>query len=226
MSIKLAICVPCKEYLISEFSLRLHRLLKYNIKNNIDTEIFYDYGTLISHQREFLAINAIKWGATHILWLDSDMYFPENIAEMLLSHNKDVVCGNYMTRKPPHFSVALTKSLDEIDINDNNNFIEINHTGAQEESLIEVKLIGMGCMLTDIKIFKNVPRPWFEIKSKENSLSYINEDAYFCNKIGQYGYKIFVDDKVSISLKHIGLFAIGFDRILDGNFNNKYKGDN
>lgn len=226
MNIRLAVCVPCKEYVISEFSLKLHKLLKYNIQNKIDTEIFYDYGTLISHQREFLAINAIKWGATHILWLDSDMCFPENIAEILLSHNKDVVCGNYMTRRPPHFTVALAQGFDEIDINDKKNFMEINPNRPDEERLVKVKLIGMGCMLTDTKIFKNVPRPWFEIKCQENNLAYIGEDAYFCNKIGQYGYQIFVDDKVSMNLKHIGLFAIGSDKIPNGNFNNKYMGEN
>lgn len=222
-NVKLAICVPCRDYVLSEFSFLLHKLLKHNWQQGIETEVFYNMSTLISHQREGLVLNAQKYGATHVLWLDSDMIFPADAAERLLKHQKKIVAANYMTRRPPHFSVCLQHELTEdLDLFNLDNYMEVDCTKPVNHELIEVKLIGMGCMLVDAEVYANIPRPWFEIKCFPGQNVYIGEDARFCHSAGQAGYKILVDDGLSREIKHIGLFAVGYDKKVKGNFNNKF----
>jgi ABC-type polar amino acid transport system ATPase subunit len=65
-------------------------------------------GTLIADQREKLAMMALKHKADYMLFLDSDMRFPKNIANRLITHDKDIVACNYSTRRLPAKPVAWT----------------------------------------------------------------------------------------------------------------------
>ena len=218
MTTRLAICIPAKETLYTEFSVRLYQLLKFNWENNIQCELFINTGTALSHQREASVLNAQKYQATHILWLDSDMIFPKNTAKKLLDHNLKIVCANYITRRPPHYFIGRTNDVFDKDGNWNQepNLYNTN------DVLTEVNYIGMGCMLTDIEVFHTIPRPWFEIKKHPKSHEYIVEDANFCQLARQFGYKIVVDNALTKQIKHIGIFAVDSNADIDGSFNNQY----
>ena len=56
----------------------------------------------IVSSRTWLVNEAIKKGATHILFIDSDMLFPENTLRQLLSHKKEIVGVEYNKREFPH----------------------------------------------------------------------------------------------------------------------------
>jgi len=205
--IRLAICVPCKDTLHSVFSHNLHSLLQYNWQKGIETKVFYNMGTLVCNQRESLVSAAKSWAATHILWLDSDMSFPFYTAYKLLDHKESVVAANYVRRQQPYKTVAYTQlyKCDTV----------LTHTSEDPlvKELIEVEGIGMGCMLTDLRVFESEPAPWFEIKWDPLTKDYLGEDFNFCTKARSKGFRVLVDDILSRQVQHLGEFAFGHDLV-------------
>ena len=95
---KLAICVPCRDQVMAGFCFDLAKMVGYHSRNTDDEiQIYQMPGTLIFHQREKLAKTALDAGAEAILWIDSDMRFPSDTLERLLSHNLEI-CGFQQTR--------------------------------------------------------------------------------------------------------------------------------
>ena len=107
--IKIAICVPCRETVHSLFSYNLIQMVQWCDSAGYKVSVLMDSGSWISRQRQNLTKSAIEIGATHILWLDSDMMFPVNIIETMLRYNLDIVACNYSTRTVPFKGVAYTK---------------------------------------------------------------------------------------------------------------------
>jgi hypothetical protein len=163
-------------------------------------------GSLISRQRQNLTKAAIDQGASHILWLDSDMMFPADIIDSMLRHNLDIVACNYSTRTVPFKGVAYTK------IGDWNSWLR-PYTG-QGKKLRAVEGVGMGCMLVNVDVFKNMPKPWYEVKYSEKYNDFIGEDFYFCENARQLGYKIIIDTELSNHLKHLGLVGMEMQNTL------------
>jgi hypothetical protein len=205
--VRLAVCVPCKDMLHSVFSHNLCSLLSYNFQKNIETRVFYDMGTLVVNQRAKLVKLAQEWGATHILWLDSDTSFPFYTAYKLLSHNQSIVAGNYPTRVLPYKTVAYKKQGDW------ESYLRHGVDVEPKKELIEVEGIGMGCMLTEMAVFDAVGKPWFNIEYDDRTDDYLGEDMDFCIRARERGYKIFVDDILSRQVNHLGTFAYTHDLV-------------
>ena len=106
--IKLAILVPTRDTVHSQFAYCLAQLIKTTSEVGIDTYLFFDSSTILLNQREKLIENAKDIKCDYVLWLDSDMMFPSTTALRLLAHNKDVVACNYMKRSKPLKTVAYT----------------------------------------------------------------------------------------------------------------------
>jgi hypothetical protein len=147
----------------------------------------YDYIELICRDqildkaRNKIVENAIKMKCTHLLFLDSDMTFPPTLIDDLLKHNKDIINGLCFLRKPPYRPTL---------------YYDIDDKGGrcykgELKGLIEVDLTGFACSLINLKIFKNIPKPWFEFKTIDGKEW--SEDLIFCKKAKQSGIKIYVD---------------------------------
>ncbi len=196
--VKLSVCVPCRDMMHSAFSFDLCKLLEYNALVGIETTIHFHIGTLLVTQREQLSQMALTAGATHILWLDSDMMFPPDAAQQLLKHQKPVVAANYVTRQYPHKTVAYTS------VDDWENYL-INTTSS--DKLISVAAVGMGCMLTATTVFKNMPKPYFQTVWSSESNDHIGEDFNLCFNLSKLGYDILIDNDLSLKIQHLGTFA-------------------
>lgn len=196
--IKLGIAVPCRDTVHSLFTYSLAELIQFNAKENIKTKLYMLSGSLIANQRHKLAKMCIEDGCTHILWLDSDMMFPPTLAASLLSHKKPIVACNYSTRTEPRKSVAYYK------IGEWENWMNSKN---QTEALTIIEAIGLGCMLCETNVFTGMFPPYFEVQYDENLKEWIGEDFYFCKKLNDQGYKILVDNKLSLEVSHIGIIA-------------------
>ena len=152
-------------------------------------------GSLISKQRQRLAETAVSSDATHIMWLDSDMMFPVNCIETLLSHNTDIVACNYSTRTYPFKGVAY------LSIGDWDSWLGYND---QSDQLVEVEGVGMGCMLVKTEVYKRLDKPWFEVTWHDEFNDHIGEDFYFCTKARAAGYTIQIDTNLSREISHLG----------------------
>jgi choline kinase len=190
---KLAICVPTRDTVHTLFAVSLCNLTNTLTKNNIDFNVHIVAGSVICNSRTRLAKEALETGATHLLWLDSDMAFASNVVEQLLNHNKDIVAANYSTRYAPYQSVAFVDP-DDMDC-------RLNATNG----LHKVWAVGMGCMLVKSQVYKDLPKPWFDHEYNKKLDNFSGEDIYFCNQAMHHGYEVYVDADVKLS--HIGIKA-------------------
>jgi hypothetical protein len=140
----------------------------------------------VHHAREHLLHEVIElWGATHVLWLDTDMTFPPDTAARLLQHDVDVVAANYETRRPPVRPTARRAGQCV--------------SSVESSGLEAVDHVGMGVFLMRASVVVGLPRPRFWYSTPTET-----EDVYFCRLLRAAGRTIYVDHDLSKSVGHIG----------------------
>ena len=155
------------------------------------------------NQRENLIKNAQNINADYVLWLDSDMMFPSTIVNRLLAHNKDIVACNYMKRSKPLRTVAYT------DINDWDSWLMMK----EQNDLVEVQGVGMGCMLMKTDIFNKLSKPYFEFEYKNETEDWLGEDFSLQRKLRDLEYKIYIDTVLSMEIRHVGIYAVSYTHL-------------
>lgn len=192
---RVAICVPVRDYVTAAFSFSLAMLLKKCGETDRKTTLHMVMGSEVASQRQQLATEALATDCTHVLWLDSDMRFPNITLEALLSHDKDIVACNYSTRVEPHMPVAFISNQD------------MGKRLGVDVGLNKVAAVGMGCMLVKRNVFESMSLPYFGVEWNQDYTSLIGEDLYFANKADNAGYDIWIDSDLSNRIAHIGTRA-------------------
>lgn len=149
------------------------------------------------------AREAIERGATHILWVDSDMIMPDDSALRLLSHNLPIVAVNYVMKRKEMLPVTSI---------DGERISSVGRSGIEK-----IDGTGMGLMMTNVEIYHKMKFPWFGHRWFPNEgTSCIGvpknmeewpasfEDAYFCDRARQSGIDIYVDHDLSLQTGHYG----------------------
>ena len=149
-------------------------------------------GYTIAENRNYIVATAIRNGCTHLLFVDDDMVFPPETLRKLLDGDLDI----YGTIAHPRDITNNTTVVDkEGKIVNRNNIpkftFECSHLG--------------GIFLIKLDIFKHIPQPWFATEADKNGFTTMGEDAYFCKKAIESGYKIWCNP--SIKIGHIGDFS-------------------
>ena len=196
---KLAILVPTRDTVHSQFAYCLAQLIKTTSEAGIDTYLFFDSSTILLNQREKLIENAKDIKCDYVLWLDSDMMFPSTTALRLLVHNKDIVACNYMKRSKPLKTVAYT------DLRNWDSWLPLE----PKDDLIKVEGVGMGCMLMKTEIFSSLQKPYFEFTYKGDTQDWYGEDFMLLTKLRINGYSVYIDTILSMDIKHLGIYAFG-----------------
>jgi hypothetical protein len=164
-------------------------------------------GHNLCEQRSKIWAQAAAWKATHLLYVDSDMVFPENALAQLLSHQKEIVGVNYPRKYYPYWPTAYEDTEE--------------HTGVvftRDDSigLYEVKHLGFGLVLIDMSVFDvlvennpagpdgAIPPPFFHFPATKDGTKWMGEDVYFCRRARSLGFKVYIDHDLSQSIQHIG----------------------
>lgn len=210
---KIAICVPCRDSVMAGFAFDMANLVGYHSRNTKDQIILLQMpGTLIFTQREKLAQNAIDEGAEAILWIDSDMRFPANTLEVMLSRNVPILGVNATTRRAPIIPTAMKLHMN----GESAKFEKVESRG--KSGIEKVTAVGFGVTLVRTEVFKSLDAPWFNIIWKDDG-DIIGEDVHFCVKALDYGIDTYVDHDLSPLIKHIGTKEYGWDDVTYGNNN-------
>jgi hypothetical protein len=193
---RISICVPTRDLCNSEFShsyvkMVAHFCTHFVGKRQAEIINLMDIGTLLPDMRNTLAETSIGLGATHILWLDNDMVFPEDMIERLYQHGKPIVGGGYSQRKEPAKPVASKNGVWV--------YTEEDSTGLEE-----VDFVGMGCMLVEAAVYEHLPKPWHNLGWSPEKGAVIGEDVYFCRKARGIGASVFLDHDLSKEIGHVG----------------------
>jgi len=146
-------------------------------------------GSITSVARNKIVEHARFHKCSHVMFLDSDMTFPQDAIQKLMSHDKDIVCGLYFQRDHPHLPAAIIGETGRISKDD-----------ISSRRLKEIDAAGTGCMLIKTDVFDKIGYPWFDYQVYDG-YTYYTEDVIFCRKAKKLGYRLFVD--TSIRCGHI-----------------------
>ena len=218
---KVAICVPCRDSVMSGFCFDLAKLVGYHSRNTDDEIIILQMsGTLIFSQRETLADQALAEGAEAILWIDSDMRFPADTLEVMLSRNVPILGVNATTRREPVLPTAMQLHMGQ---DDTHTWEKVESRG--KEGVEQVTAVGFGVTLTRADVFKTMAKPWFDILWTAAG-EIIGEDVHFCIKAQDFGIDSYVDHDLTPLIKHIGIKEYGWDDITYGDHKLRKSTDN
>lgn len=193
---KTLIAIPCMDQVPALFAQSLATMRMVG-----ECQIAFQIGSLIYTSRDDLARYGMKEGFDYVLWLDSDMVFPEDFHERMLKtlteNNLDILTGIYYKRKPPYSPVIFDK------LKLNGKLWDFTWLEDVPDSLFEVGACGFGCVLLKTEVLMSVQlRHGYLFHPMQNG----GEDVAFCVRARDCGYKIMCDP--SIVCGHVGNVVI------------------
>lgn len=208
---KIAVAVPSHEKVDALFAYDLAQMMSLTagvLPEGVNLGMYFVTGTYIHKARTQLLQQVLEDGATHLLWLDSDMRFPRDTLIRLLQHQQPVVGINYSKRHIPAEFVAIKHIPDPNDPEDEGEKLQ---TTAEATGLEEVDALGFGAVLMETERLHELPdpqeEPWFFYEQLPNGMT-MGEDVYFCHHMlrNRLGLRIMVDHDLSWQCAHIGRF--------------------
>jgi len=191
---KLLIAVPTYDYMHFQFVECLTKLIRRLDADEINYEVAFQGGTLVYVGRDKLARRAIDGGFSHVLWLDSDMIFTEELLDCLMFSGKDFVTGIAHGRRAPHMSCLFHKVWPSADRWEGHDY---------PKSTFEVGGCGFACVLIKTTIIRHV---WEKNGSAFYPMRELGEDLAFCKRATELGYKIYAEP--TVWLGHIGHITV------------------
>ncbi len=196
---RLAIGGPTRDTVPASFAVDLAQLFAYTREKGPWKTVTVGFlaATYIHCGRQFWIESALKQGATHALWLDTDMSFPPETAVLLAMHETPIVACNYVTRDGSGQFTAIREDADEL-------ITGRVETRDDSTGLEAVDAVGMGVMLMRTDILAQIPRPWFTHGTNAKTGGDVGEDIVFCRAARRAGYQVYVDHDLSKQVGHIG----------------------
>lgn len=205
--LRIAVCVPGDRWKAG-FGFSVANMIAFfcqsKYKGKKDIQLISVSGSMLAQVRTELVVRAMKYDATHMLFLDDDMEFPPDLLNRLLSHNIPVVGCNYSRRVLPPMPTAW--GLDD----------EPVFTNDKTSGLQEVAHLGTGAVLIDMRVFDVLKdklgenaSPLFDFTWKRNDEGrpYMEgEDVYFFHKLRSVGIPVYCDHDASKGVAHLGEF--------------------
>jgi hypothetical protein len=150
-------------------------------------------GSRITSNRHILVNKAREFNCTHILFIDSDMDFPEDTLHRLLWHKVHIVGGSTCRRGDEEGKVIGEATKESGGI--------VKLGG----KLVEMNSIGTCCLLVNMDVFDAIGKVPFYEPVWEGIDEPIGEDINFCKLAREAGYKLYMDFDLSFMLGHWGL---------------------
>lgn len=231
----------------SDTQICLDKLVMHEYRRGKVVVIKKPIGSLIPKNRENAAREAVKLKVGQLLFIDTDMVFPENIIEELEKHKKQIVSGLYHGKAYPYVPIMARR----------------DKSGGwrtvvkwEDNALIEVDAVGGGIVLIQTSVFDKVEQPWFgmvpvkdvllldeverlfapgcdidyavkkirKVRAEQRAnAEIVGEDYYFCMKCRKVGIPVYVD--TSLKMGHIGKYIYTYsdyeDQLNRGTFDDK-----
>ena len=195
MAVRLLIAVPTTDYVHADFVKSLAKLQSELGRRHVAYDVEIQSGTLVYFARNRLANKAINEKYTHVLWLDSDMVFSEQIVEDLMDVGKDMVCGAFVSRRPPYGPCIYT-SIEK------NNIRQVKDFGLRP---FRVDGCGFATVLTSVELLQAVTQKYGTCFQPTD---YYGEDLAFCWRVKQLGYEIWCEPTVRVGhIAHVPVYA-------------------
>jgi len=153
-------------------------------------DIIVKESCVIHWNREHICKEAVERGYSHVLFIDSDMFFEPDAVERLLKRDKDIIGVQVNLRQSPPVSTVKTEDEGQI------------IKQLYPDGLLKCAGVGTGFMLIKTSVFKNLSHPWFFWEADNEGNVLTGEDIFFCRKARKAGFEIWCD--TTIKMGHVG----------------------
>lgn len=215
-----AICTPSYSGPTARYTMSLTRMLiTYQatpVLGQPERRRAYSYnmivGSMVCTAREEMLEGSLKLGATHLLFLDEDMGFhPMTLNNMLARQQPFVACNYPMKAWPQNFTARRLDRAEWLPTKENSSSLE------------EVDFCGLGFALIERQVMEALgDAPNFLNTWDEEWHSYATEDRYFCHKIREKGFPVYIDHDASKLVYHCGNHTYSWDDEKDAHHRQPY----
>lgn len=188
---KILIAVPALDYIPTEFVKCLTALVQRLDHDRVNVDVKFITGTLVYAARDKLAIHAIQNQYSHVLWLDADMIFDDELLYDLQFSHKDFVSGIARSRRPPYCSCLFS------------DLSAIQRVEEYPADTFRVAGCGFACVLIKTDILKAVREHYNTCFLPTADMG---EDLAFCQRAASLGFAIWAEPAVKVG--HIGHITI------------------
>lgn len=148
--------------------------------------------------RNKLIQTAIDEQFDKIVLIDDDHKFKPDTLKRLLAHDLDIVTALYVQRAWPHKPLVFDLVTPEN---------EALYSYLEDPpKLREVQNAGMGFCVFNVSVFSKMEKPWFRLGELKGAEDQWCDDIGFFIRAKQAGFKIFVDETVTIG--HLGTMVV------------------
>ena len=146
-----------------------------------------------------------------MIWIDSDNIISAEKINQLIAHDVDIVAAWYRQYVDGSITEKNKVACGRWDLSEGKNVIEsftyedMPYLKRDEKGLVEVDFAGMGLMVVKKGVFESLEYPWFsswvinwEDEEGFECSDIMTDDASFCFKVKEKGYKIYVDPECYI----------------------------
>lgn len=190
---KLLIAIPTNDQMPFQFVESLTKLIRRLDMDGINYEVAFQSGTLVYVGRDKLSLKAITGEYSHILWLDSDMVFSEDLFDDLMDNGKDFITGIAHGRREPYPSCIFTEIYPGV----------CRFEGEYPFEPFKVAGCGMACVLMSVELLRDV---WSHHSTAFFPTRDLGEDLAFCKRATDLGYEIWADPHVRVG--HVGHLVV------------------
>lgn len=193
---KLAICTPTTGNVRIEWAESLLESVRVLQKEKLvkDWKLFFYCSSVIPANRNNIVNTAMKWGATHFLFIDDDMRFPVDAMRYVIKYGKQmpIFGANCIKRKYPIEYMATDFEGKQV--------VSTGKTGIEE-----VAYTGNSFVMVSRQVFEKVPKPWFAFPYVPDNDDYATEDFYFYRKATEHNFPCIIDHELSQVINHVGI---------------------
>ena len=172
------------------------------VPDGYETTFQYFYGYNIDQVRNLIADWVVK-GYDYLFSVDSDIAFAPDTLSKMLAHDKDVVSGLYIQRKPGQHILEIYEHTPTGGV------ANMPYGKLKGRPLVEVAGCGFGCALVKAEVMRKIGYPQFKYYSALSMNDTVSEDVDFCRKARDNGFTIWADP--TILCRHTGSFTFNVD---------------
>jgi hypothetical protein len=203
--VSLVALVPVANVMEPECEASLQKLRARGIKVRV-----FRGASAIDQVRSSMAHDALRDGFTELLWVDSDIAFEPSDVDMLLEHDKPIVCGIYPKKGARAFACRLLPETSELVFGEGGGLLEILYCAggftlvrSSVYATVQEKLALPTCNAQ----FGSPMVPYYMplVKETPEGAWYLAEDFAFSERARQSGFSVYADTR--IRLRHIGRYA-------------------
>lgn len=167
--------------------------------------------------RNELVKKAFETGCSHLIMMDTDQVYPIDLLDKMIPifSNPDIlVVSTIVHRRYDPFDPLVFQIVK--DVTGELHIMRMTDEEIFTPPLIKVGATGFGCIMFDMRVFNEIPYPWFVDEAYARARGEANqgnftarppgEDIGFCYKLFGKGIGIYVD--TTIKIDHLSLVAV------------------